>query len=281
MGGAGATSLDELDRQIEAAIQTGTVVGGGTPQPAAEAAPADGTGAGAGAGKRRRPAPSLPMDFELDADPAVYCDARPAAGHDEEFPSAAQPPIPTGGKGKKRQKKAAPAAAEQPAAPAATPMPPPVDAAAERRNLYEVMSRYEEAFPGATKMPDGISEHSSMDCMKLAYAKMQRDVCTAGELATLRSGLGAACGIAEGVAASVPGEPLKLQGFRANVDASIAQFDHVLKQLSFKYFGSMNKALTPEVALVMAVGNVMLQTHAINRMFGAPGANAVKPEHEM
>lgn len=136
----------------------------------------------------------------------------------------------------------------------------------ERNNLIDLMQRYSEAFGGITHIPHDVGPNSSLDELKLAYAKMQREVTASEQLYTLRKGLVSLCGVAEGLSCHIPGQPIKLGGLQANVEASIKQFDVCLKQLAFKHFASITNVLTPEMTLIIMVGNIAMQTHMMNRM---------------
>lgn len=128
--------------------------------------------------------------------------------------------------------------------------------------LYGMLQKYEDAFPDIVQLPPGLSELSPQGELKFVLQKIQRRVNLHHEKGVMRAGLVSLTGFVEGAAGYVPGEPVKLQGLTANVQANIEQFDSTLKQLCIKHLGV--KGFSVEQAFLVIFLRIVVSTHLTN-----------------
>jgi hypothetical protein len=135
----------------------------------------------------------------------------------------------------------------------------------KRQEIYNQLNRYIETFP---KELEGlvIKENMTYDELTFTLQVVQKRVSAKQEINLLRTGLVSTCFALEYGVGMIPGKPIKLNGFSANISNSIEQFDDVLKQLMCKYGGGMT--VSPEVMLAFALVRVGIQTHVSNSFQG-------------
>lgn len=135
----------------------------------------------------------------------------------------------------------------------------------KRQEVYNQLNRYIDTFP---KELEGlvIKDNMTYDELTFTLQVVQKRVSAKQEINLLRTGLVSTCFALEYGVGMIPGKPIKLSGFSANISNSIEQFDDVLKQLMCKYGGGMT--VSPEVMLAFALVRVGIQTHVSNSFQG-------------
>ena len=133
----------------------------------------------------------------------------------------------------------------------------------ERREVYEKIMRYVDSFP-EHNFPEAanLTPMTTFDELTYILQRIQQRVNAKQELQVLQSGLVTSCMALEFGSTLVPGNPVRLNGFGANVSSNIAMFDDALRQLACKYGGKM--VISVEAQIGMMLMRLAANTHLTN-----------------
>ena len=133
----------------------------------------------------------------------------------------------------------------------------------ERREIYEKIMRYVDSFP-EHNFPEAanLNPMTTFDELTYILQRIQQRVNAKQELQVLQSGLVTSCMALEFGSTLVPGNPVRLNGFGANVSNNIAMFDDALRQLACKYGGKM--VISVEAQIGMMLMRLAANTHLTN-----------------
>lgn len=133
----------------------------------------------------------------------------------------------------------------------------------EQHEIYEKIMCYVDSFP-EHNFPEAanLNPMTTFDELTYILQHIQQCVNAKQELQVLQSGLVMSCMALEFGSTLVPGNPVKLSRFGANVSNNIAMFDDTLRQLACKYRGKM--VISVEAQIGMMLMRLTANTHLTN-----------------
>ena len=133
----------------------------------------------------------------------------------------------------------------------------------ERQEVYDRIMRYVDSFP-EHNFPETtmISPTTPLPDLQFVLQRIQQRINAKQELQVLQSGLVTSCMALEFGSTLIPGNPVRLSGFGANVATNINMFDDCLRQMACKYGGKM--VISIEAQLGMMLLRVAANTHMTN-----------------